>query len=112
MNKEIIFTDGDFTLVKESGTGMNNTPYEQLSIISDGLAYKHAIEIRVMSDGIHRFEGEPVHYKYADVYVAHGMRSARDTFSDTEEYIECLKNALAFAKRVYRFIHESDEWRA
>ena len=34
--REPIFSEGDFTLVKETGTGMNNTPWEGLKVISDG----------------------------------------------------------------------------
>lgn len=38
--KELIFSQGDFSLVKESGIGINNTPWERLRIISDGNASK------------------------------------------------------------------------
>ena len=36
--------------------------------------------------------------------ISHGMRMSRDSFADTEEYIEVLKSALTFAKRVNQWI--------
>lgn len=110
--REVIFSEGDFTLFKESGIGNNDTPWEGLIIKSEGLAEKHVVEVRLNSDGFARFDGEPVHYKYTGANVSHGMRMQTDSFTDTQEYIEVLQNALSFAKRVYKFIQESDEWRA
>ena len=33
--REVIFVEGDFSLVKESGIGMRDTPWESLRILSD-----------------------------------------------------------------------------
>lgn len=44
---EVIFSEGDFSLCKESGIGMQHTPWEQLSVISERNANKHIIEIRL-----------------------------------------------------------------
>lgn len=112
--REVIFTEGDFSLVKESGIGMQDTPWEQLSVISEGNANKHVIEIRLDPYRSPNFEGKPVKYTYGPdaVEVSHGMRMRKDTLAETEEYIEALKEAVIFAKRVQKFIDESDEWRA
>ena len=112
--REVIFTEGDFTLVKESGIGVQNTPWEKLSVISERNANKHIIEIRLDPYGSPRFEGKPVKYTYGPdaVEVSHGMRTKKDTLAETEEYIEALKEAVTFARRVQSFINGSDEWRA
>lgn len=109
--KEIIFSEGDFTLIKESGIGANNTSWEGLKVESDGLAEKYVVEVRLTSDGFPRFDGQPVHFKYTGVTIAHGMRMQTDTLTETEEYITTLQNALDFAKRVSKFLDESDEWK-
>lgn len=110
MAREVIFSEGDFTLCKEEGIGMNGTLWEGLKIISDGLAEKHVVEVRLSIDRSPSFDGEPVKFKYnpEGTEIAHGMRMTRDTFADTEEYIEVLKEALAFAKRVNSFLQDSD----
>lgn len=108
---ETIFSEGDFTLVKESGIGMNDTPWEGLKVKSSDAAEKHVVEVRLSSVGWPQYDGTPIKYKYNpnEVEVFHGMRMTRDSFADTEEYIEVLKSALAFAKRVQNFIIGS-EW--
>ena len=105
--KETIFTQGDFTLVKESGIGVSDTPYEELRVISEGAAEKHVVEVRLESD-YQPFNGQPVKYKYYGVEVAHGMRTKRDSLADTAEYIQVLQDALDFAKLVEKYIHEND----
>ena len=109
--KELIFSQGDFSLVKESGIGINNTPWERLRIISDGNANKHVVEVRLNFENDGKFDGEPVHYKYSSVSVIHGVRMATDTLAETQEYINCLIEALEFAKRVENFINSNEEWR-
>ena len=39
------------------------------------------------------------------------MRMATDTLAETQEYINCLIEALEFAKRVENFINSNEEWR-
>ncbi len=108
---EVIFSEGDFTLVKESGIGVNDTPWEGLKVKSSDAAEKHVVEVRLYRAGNPSFDGTPVKYKYDPerTEVSHGMRMCSDSFADTEEYIEVLKSALAFAKRVQNFIIDS-EW--
>lgn len=113
--KEILLTssDGNFTLVSRDGIGMNDTPWEGLSVISQGIAEKHVVEVRLNSIGSPQFEGNPVKYKYnSDCEVSHGMRSVRDSLSETAEYIKVLQEALDFAYRVNSYIENHDEWRA
>lgn len=104
--REIIFTQGDFTLVKESGIGVSDTPYEELRVISEGAAEKHVVEVRLESD-YKAFNGQPVKYKYYGVEIAHGMRTSRDSLADTAEYIQVLQDALDFAKLVEKYIHDN-----
>ena len=107
---EPIFSEGDFTLCKESSIGRENTPWEGLIVKSSDAAKKHVVEVRLSSVGNPRFDGTPVKHRYDPerTEVSHGMRMCADSFVDTEEYIEVLKNALAFAKRVNQYIIEND----
>lgn len=110
--REVIFSEGDFTLVKSTGIGVEDTPWTMLEVISDNNAAKHVIEIRLIPHGMPRYEGKPIFYKYEGAQVSHGMRMKSDTLKETEEYIESLKEALAFARRVERYIKENAEWSA
>ena len=103
---EVIFSEGDFTLCREEGIGMNDTPWEGLIIKSDDLAKKHAVEVKLDQIGFPSFNGDPVKRRYniEGTEVAHGTRMCKDSFADTEEYIEVLRDALAFAKRVNEWI--------
>ena len=106
--KEVIFTEGDYTFVKTCGVGMNDTPWTGLEVISDGAAKKHVIEVRfegyVWSN---QFEGEDIKITYDRVYVSHGMRSAIDSFADTEEYIQSLTEALSVARKALAWAEEN-----
>lgn len=102
---KVLFSDPYFSLVEDSGIGINNTPWEGLYVISKGPAEKHVVEIRLKTKGFPDFNGEPVTYQYSDVEVAHGMRSTSDTLEDTEEYIEVLEDAVAFAKKIKKYLH-------
>lgn len=88
--------DGLFELVKESGTGVKNTPWTGLRVYSHGDAEKHVVEVRLNSTG-GRYDGNPVNHKYYGAYVAHGMRGVSDSHADTRRYIEVLQSALDFA---------------
>lgn len=107
--KEVIFSQGDFTLAKISGIGMNDTPWEGLEVFSTGKAEDFVIRIDLASNYA-KFDGQPVHRKYYEVSVNHGMSSRHETLADTAEYIECLRNALEFARRVEKYIQENNEW--
>ena len=93
--------DGLFELVRTSGVGVKDTPWEGLEVISKGDAKKHVVEIRLDSDW-ENFNGpdHPVKRTYRDVEVAHGMRMVKDSLEDTERYIEVLKSALDFARKL------------
>lgn len=93
--------DGLFELVKRSGVGREDTPWEGLQVVSNGDAKDCVVEIRLQSSW-EDFNGpdQPVKYKYYDVEVAHGMRSRKETLDETERYIEVLKSALDFAREI------------
>ena len=107
---EIIFSEGDFTLCKESGIGSEDTPWEGLIVKSSNVAEKHVVEVRLSSVGNPPFDGTPVKYRYdpEKTEISHGMRMKADTFADTGEYIKVLEEALAFAKRVKQYIIDND----
>lgn len=107
---EVIFTEGDFTLLKESGVGKNDTPYECLEVKTSGLAEKHIIEVRISDTHHPVFNGTPVKFKYdaSSVYISRGSRMKRDTLNETAEYIIALNDALNFARRVQDYI--VNEW--
>ena len=113
MEREVIMVSpsGDFTLVKEEGIGINDTPWSGLKVISSGNAEKHVVEIRLNTGRSPNFDGNPVQWKYVDTYIAHGMRSVCDTYPEIEEYIEVLQEAVDFGRKINHFIEQSDEWR-
>lgn len=104
---EPILTSKYFDLVEVGGTGVENTPWKGLKVYSKGPAYKHVVEVRLHSDNP-TFKGEPVIYHYKDTEVAHGMRGVTDTLEDTEEYIDVLKEAVDFAKRINKWLETSE----
>lgn len=113
--REVIMTSnsGDYTLVKKSGVGAGDRPWEGLEVRSSGNADKHVVEIRLDSDNFmtNIKSNEPFKYTYNDVHIAHGMRSCKDTIQETKEYIEVLTEAIEFAGIVKEYIKNS-EWSA
>ena len=105
-----ISTNSNFRLCKRSGKGVNDTQYEELVVISDNLADKYVVEIRLESDYL-PYIGEFVRNKYGDVYIAHGMRSVNESLSETKEYVDVLNEAIEFAYTVKDFINSNDEWK-
>ena len=101
---ETIFTFGDFTLK----TVERPQGYKELTIITDGLARKHVVEVRL--DYVYfNMEGRDKQ-KYNNVYISHGMRMQSDTLAETQEYIEVLQQALEFAKRTEEYCRENGWW--
>lgn len=95
MIKHTLYQTANFELVESASTGVNDTHFEKLEVISHGLAEKHVVEIRL--DGTSpRFEGKPVRYKYTGAEVSHGMRCRRDSLDETREYIGVLTEAVIF----------------
>lgn len=105
--------NGNFVLVTNSGTGVQNTPWEGLEVKSEGLAHKHVVEIRLTSK-FPKFEGQPVHFTYYPngTEVAHGMRMTTDSLKDTEEYISVLQEAVEFVPEIISFLENHPEWNA
>lgn len=107
----VIFEDENFIFRKESGVGMQDTPWNGLRVDSKGLAEKHVVEVRltpVNSD----FNGEPITFRYRDVYVGNGMRSVVSTLDETLELSDVLADAVDFAYRVIDWIRDNDEYNA
>ena len=107
---KVIFSEDGFTLCKEDGIGMSDTPWEGLIVKSSDAAEKHVVEVRLCISGNPPFDGTPVKHRYDPerTEISHGMRMRTDTFGDTEEYIKVLEAALAFAKRVNQHIINND----
>lgn len=103
--------DENFALYTYEGEGVNNTPYTALECRSYGLACTHVVEIRLNSV-FQNYEGKPIHHRYRDCYVSHGMRSRIDSLEDTEDYIGILEEALEFAREINHYIRTHKEWRA
>lgn len=107
---EVIFEDPWFSFQRVSGIGMNDTPYKDLRVKSKGLADKHVVEIRLSRPtSTPAFDGTPGEYTYRTAYIAHGMRGVSDSLEDTEEYIEVLEDAVAFARKVIRWLRTHNE---
>lgn len=118
MGKEIIFSEGDFTLERQWGIGMRNVPWDGLEVRSTGAADKHVISVKLNTANSMILEedekGNPFPFRYiydaTGTYVNHGMRMCSDSLKETKEYIEALKAALNFAKRVNAWLAQHPEW--
>jgi len=106
---DIIFEDEYFTFYKESGIGVQDTPWDGLAVASRGLAEKHVVDIRLTSK-FASFDGNPVHYKYYSIYVANGIRSVANTLDETLELVEVLQDAVDFSYRVIDWIRNHKEY--
>lgn len=101
--------DGMFKLIRTSGIGMEDTPWEGLAVRSYGLAEKHVVDIRLDTRWTD-FNGDPVSETYYNVYVSHGMRSLADTLAETQEYIDVLQSAVDFAEQVQKYMQKHGWW--
>lgn len=95
-----------FELFSVSGIGRNDTPWSAFEVRSNGPAEKHVVEVRLIRQS-ENFNGEAITYTYSNVEVAHGMRMYGDTFEETQEYIDVLKEALDFAYQVKDFLADN-----
>ena len=102
--------NGNFILVKDGGVGVSNTPWDGLKVISEGVAEKHVVEIRLKVAGAPAFNGEPVEYVYRGAEIAHGMRMSSDTLDDTIEYIGVLEEAVDFVPKIIAYMKINGYW--
>lgn len=109
MAVEVIREFDNFTLVRETGIGMNDTPYENLAVRKKGLAEKHVVEVKLDRTNA-MYNGEPVIHKYTGVYVNHGMRMKQDTLAETKEYIDVLNEAIDVAFEVMKYCVINGLW--
>ena len=110
MAREELKRFGNFVLYYVEGVGVNDTPYQELEVISEGLAKKHVVNIELNTSGVYMFDGAPVKYAYKGVEVKHGMRMRADTLAETQEYIEVLKEALDVAFEVQKYCILNGWW--
>lgn len=110
MTRETIKEFDNFVLQYVTGVGVNDTPYEEIDILSRGLAEKHVVSIRT-SSGVYKFEGEPVKRLVTGVDVSHGMRMHADTLAETQEYIRVLQEALDVAFEVQKWCILNGWWK-
>ena len=118
MGKEIIFSEGDYALERHWGMGMQDIPWDGLEVKSKGAADKHVISVRLnTANSMHLEEDDegnilPFRYIYEvdGAYVNHGMRMCSDSLKETEEYIDALKAAVEFAKRINAWLAQHPEW--
>lgn len=107
--RETIFSNSNFIFFKYSGIGVNDTPFESLSVASIGDADKYVIEVRLNTD-IQAFTGKPVQYKYHDAVVSYGLQSRQYTLDDTKNFINILQDAVEFAERINQWLSEDLKW--
>ena len=98
--------DGLFEFVKKTGTKKGEDdeeiPWVHFDVYSKGAAEKHVVRISL---GIYGSNFDDPWYQYVE--VNHGMRMRRDTFEDTEEYINVLTSALKFAKQIAQYLKDN-----
>ena len=92
MEKKTLYQTANFELIE-----VINTSYEELRVVSHGLADKHCVEIRLDWDIAQDFGGTSIRRKkYTGAYISHGMRGRSDTLNETREYIGVLTEAVIF----------------
>ena len=98
--------DGLFEFVKKTGTKKGEDdeeiPWVNFDVYSKGAAEKHVVRISL---GIYGSNFVDPWYQYVE--VNHGMRMRRDTFEDTEEYINVLTSALKFARQIAQYLKDN-----
>lgn len=112
-NSDVIFETESFIFRRTHGVGVNNTPWTGLNVVSQGLADKYAVEIRLTTVGNPEFDGTPVNFTYLDdgTYVAYGLPCSGYSrrLSGTIEFIHVLEDAVDFAERVNHWLQENHE---
>ena len=99
-----------FVLIKRSGVGINNTPWSGYQVVRQGDAERFVVDVDLVVAS-QDFVGQPVQIHYYDVRVRHGMSYRVEDLEDTERYIEILKEAVDFAKKIKNSdIVELGEW--
>ena len=91
--------DGNFSLVQESGIGMQDTPWTGYKVKRSKLADTYVVDVRIdnrWSD----FNGEPVEYEPRRCEVSYGMRMAHNTVSDIRQFIALLEEAISFKQKL------------
>lgn len=95
--------NGNFTLCKREGVGINDTPYTQLEVLSNGDAEKYVVEIRLNSD-MPSYDGKPVKFSHSDCHISYGLRNIILSDSDIKEFINVLNEALEFETKIRDYI--------
>ena len=99
-----------FVLIRRSGIGINNTPWSGYQVVRTGDADRFVVDIDLVAAS-QDFIGQPIQIHYYDVRVRHGMSYRTEDLNDTERYIEILKEAVDFAKKIKNSdIIELGEW--
>jgi hypothetical protein len=94
-----------------SGTGINDTEYQALKVISVGKAEEYVVEVRLNFQWLD-FNGGFEKYKYYDAVVAYGFGSKSLSLKETEEFIEVLQDGIAFARSINRWLNNNPEYKA
>ena len=94
-----------------SGTGINDTEYQALKVISIGKAEEYVVEVRLNFQWLD-FNGGFEKYKYYDAVVAYGFGSKSLTLKETEEFIEVLQDGTAFARSINTWLDNNPEYKA
>ena len=106
-NGLISSSNGFFTLYKDKGVGMNNTPWEGLEVRSSGLAYKYAVEI-VLDQAFEKFEGKKIKFKYDSAHINYGLTGENDgSIKRIKEFISVLQEAIEFIGTLDEYIQQN-----
>lgn len=109
--ERIIFQNEHFQFIEYSGTGINDTEYQALKVMSTGKAEEYVVEVRLNFQWLD-FNGGFEKYKYYDAVVAYGFGSKSLSLKETEEFIEVLQNGISFARSINRWLDENPEYKA
>ena len=94
--RELIKRNMWFEVYCEGGRTVDGEPWIGFDVKSIGHAKKFVVDIKYFPN----CKGGREYIDRDTIEVSHGMRCERDSFADTEIYIEVLKVSLDFAREL------------
>ena len=91
--------DGNFSLVQESGVGMQDTPWTGYKVKRSKLADSYGVDVRINNRWTD-FNGTFVEYEPRGCEVSYGMRMTHNTVSDIRQFIALLEEAIGFKQKI------------
>lgn len=107
--RRVIFQNENFQFIEYSGTGINDTEYQALKVISIGKAQEYDISI-IMDLRFTAKTGGNDKYDYC--YIQSSTKIEQLTLTQQEEFAETLLEAVHFSKSIFEWLDNNPEYKA